>query len=414
MEELRSMIEPVPSVLISDLQQLNLDATKDKELVLYNPFNALKLDDDEIADDKIEGPKEYNPSMLGDFNTVVDMSEVCGHSGDIRVAMEEFRSCIVNTSLITLPMQGCTLLGIIAVTTTEVYGSNWTGCLLMISDIWRNHIVGTAMYAVTRKLKALKLVFHALNVKLVAEFLSIAQSILQNDRHNLFLKHLENYCRLVFLKATKMEQQMMHQRAKMQWLKGGDQCARIFFRKVATRRASKRIFQISTAEGSVCTEQQDVIDELVGFYQRLLGEERRTRHMDIHHLRPYAQHIITDSEVNATLLTLIPKVQSPTTVADFRLISYCNIMYKVITKILVQQIRPLLDRLASPTQNAFIPGCSISDNILLAKELFAGYNQQRLPPRCAMKADLRKAYDTIEWDFLFAILQLFGFHPQFF
>ncbi|KAL0428295.1 UNVERIFIED_CONTAM: LINE-1 reverse transcriptase [Sesamum latifolium] len=51
----------------------------------------------------------------------------------------------------------------------------------------------------------------------------------------------------------------------------------------------------------------------------------------------------------------------------------------------------------------------ISDNILLAQELFAGYNQQRTPPRCAMKVDLRKAYDTVEWDFLLATLQLFGF-----
>ncbi|KAL0373244.1 UNVERIFIED_CONTAM: hypothetical protein Scaly_1006000 [Sesamum calycinum] len=45
--------------------------------------------------------------VLGDFNTVVDMSEVCGTSGHIRLGMQEFLSCIVNTGLITLPMQGC-------------------------------------------------------------------------------------------------------------------------------------------------------------------------------------------------------------------------------------------------------------------------------------------------------------------
>ncbi|KAL0401922.1 UNVERIFIED_CONTAM: hypothetical protein Slati_4222100 [Sesamum latifolium] len=95
-------------------------------------------------------------------------------------------------------------------------------------------------------------------------------------------------------------------------------------------------------------------------------------------------------QVNATLLALIPKVQNPVTVADFRPISCCNVLYKAITKILVQRIRPLLSRLVSPTQNAFIPGRMISDNILLAQELFAGYNQQRTPPRCAMKVDLRK------------------------
>ncbi|KAL0408167.1 UNVERIFIED_CONTAM: hypothetical protein Sradi_1751100 [Sesamum radiatum] len=42
-----------------------------------------------------------------------------------------------------------------------------------------------------------------------------------------------------------------------------------------------------------------------------------------------------------------------------------------------------------------------------------GYNQQRLPRRCALKVDLRKAYDTVEWDFLLAVLRLFGFLPPF-
>ncbi|KAL2231085.1 UNVERIFIED_CONTAM: hypothetical protein Sindi_1702900 [Sesamum indicum] len=54
---------------------------------------------------------------------------------------------------------------------------------------------------------------------------------------------------------------------------------------------------------------------------------------------------------------------------------------------------------------------SIGDNILLAQELLTGYNQVRLPPRCTLKVDIRNAYDTVEWDFLLAVLQFFGF-PQ--
>ncbi|KAK4384297.1 hypothetical protein Sango_3074700 [Sesamum angolense] len=88
-------------------------------------------------------------------------------------------------------------------------------------------------------------------------------------------------------------------------------------------------------------------------------------------------------QLNATLLTLIPKVRNPQSVAEFRPISCCNVIYKVITKILVSRIRKILDHLISPSQNAFIPGRLISDNVLLAQELFSGYNQCRLPPRCA-------------------------------
>ncbi|KAL0404673.1 UNVERIFIED_CONTAM: hypothetical protein Sradi_2108100 [Sesamum radiatum] len=45
---------------------------------------------------------------------------------------------------------------------------------------------------------------------------------------------------------------------------------------------------------------------------------------------------------------------------------------------------------------------------MLAQELFMGYNQRHLPKRCALKVDLRKAYDTVEWDFLLEVLRLFG------
>ncbi|KAL0287022.1 UNVERIFIED_CONTAM: hypothetical protein Sangu_2713200, partial [Sesamum angustifolium] len=117
--------------------------------------------------------------------------------------------------------------------------------------------------------------------------------------------------------------------------------------------------------------------------------------------------------VNTTILALIPKVRAPSTVSDFRPISCCNVLYKVITKIIVQRLRLVLDKLISPSQNAFVPGRSIGDNILLAQELFAGYNRQGLPMRCALKVDLRKAYDTVEWDFLSAVLQMFGFPGTF-
>ncbi|KAL2223899.1 UNVERIFIED_CONTAM: hypothetical protein Sindi_2986700 [Sesamum indicum] len=118
-------------------------------------------------------------------------------------------------------------------------------------------------------------------------------------------------------------------------------------------------------------------------------------------------------QINSTILTVIPKVHSPTSVADFRPISCCNVLYKIIAKLIVQKLSVVLDKIISPCQAAFVPGRSIGDNVMLAQELFTGYNQARLPPRCALKVDIRKAYDTVEWDFLLSVLQLFGF-PEIF
>ncbi|KAL0283962.1 UNVERIFIED_CONTAM: Retrovirus-related Pol polyprotein from type-2 retrotransposable element R2DM [Sesamum radiatum] len=341
------------------------------------------------------------------------------------------------------------------------------------------------MYAVTRKLKALKPIFRAQrrkkgdlsnNVSLAAGFLETAQNLLARDRHCPILLHLEFCCKLVLRLASRLEQSMLQQRSKMAWMKDGDQCSRLFFRKVAKRRSSKRVFQIMTPDGQTLTHQSDVTNEFIRYYQELLGGRPRDRFIDLRHLRPWARHILTETEaealvlpvspdevkqalfdideskapgpdgysagffkaawpviggevtqairdffqtgrllkqVNATLISLIPKVSNPGVVAEFRPISCCNVLYKVITKILVQRMRGILDTLISPSQNAFVPGRAIGDNILLAQELFSGYNQKHLPPRCALKVDLRKAYDTVEWDFLTAVLILFGFPEQF-
>ncbi|KAL0290141.1 UNVERIFIED_CONTAM: hypothetical protein Sradi_7056400 [Sesamum radiatum] len=88
-------------------------------------------------------------------------------------------------------------------------------------------------------------------------------------------------------------------------------------------------------------------------------------------------------------------------------------MYKAIAKILVKRMKLVLHSLIDYSQNAFVPGRCIADNILLAQELLSGYNQARLPQRCTIKIDIQKAYDSVQWDFLLQILKLFNFPSQF-
>lgn len=75
------------------------------------------------------------------------------------------------------------------------------------------------------------------------------------------------------------------------------------------------------------------------------------------------------SDINKTLITLIPKSDNPDTIKMFRPISLCNVTYKIITKIIVARLRPLLDKIVNPFQISFIPGRSTTDNIIITQEM---------------------------------------------
>nr|GFB55370.1 hypothetical protein [Tanacetum cinerariifolium] len=117
-------------------------------------------------------------------------------------------------------------------------------------------------------------------------------------------------------------------------------------------------------------------------------------------------------EINSTLIALVPKMQTPQKVSDFRPIACCNVLYKCISKINTDRINGCLDKLVSKNQSAFIPNRHIQDNIMLAQEFFKGYDRKIGPKRVALKVDIQKSYDTVNWQFLKDILRGFGFHDR--
>ncbi|CAH1436138.1 unnamed protein product [Lactuca virosa] len=267
-----------------------------------------------------------------------------------------------------------------------------------------------------------------------------------------------------------IEEKLLFQRSKINWLQEGDNNTKFFHRVVKSRGNRNRILMVIDEDGRWVSGKA-MKDKFVTHFNKFLGckdvtefsclndgffhnkldsrvaanmirvvtdEEIKVAMFDIDENRApgpdgYSSKFFKSSwnivgpevckavreffwtgkllkGINATRIVLVPKVEFPRKVSDFRPIACCNTLYKCISKIIVNRIRNSLGDIVSKNQSAFIPGRSIVDNILLAQELMVGYKNKRGVPKCTIKIDIQKAYDTVDWNFLSRILQGFGFH----
>ncbi|XP_074298553.1 uncharacterized protein LOC141629451 [Silene latifolia] len=118
-------------------------------------------------------------------------------------------------------------------------------------------------------------------------------------------------------------------------------------------------------------------------------------------------------QLNHTLVTLVPKEELPQDVTQFRPISCCNVVYKIISKLICSRLTRVLPDIISPTQGGFIKGRNIIENILVCQEVIRLYNRASVSPGCLIKVDLKKAYDSVNWDFLQQMLDALSFPEHF-
>ncbi|GKC89451.1 hypothetical protein Tco_1150100 [Tanacetum coccineum] len=271
--------------------------------------------------------------------------------------------------------------------------------------------------------------------------------------------------------ALLMEERFLMQKAKVEWLKLGDANTAYFHKVMKSQASRNRIDSVTTSNG-VCVDGDQVPLAFIDHYTDFLRQQGVTSDFNLNDLfcnqlsNDVANHMICKvsnqeireailvigdnkalgpdgysaaffkeawdiikvdvtkaikeffingvlpEELNHTIIALIPKVTTPMRINDYRPISCYNVLYKCISRIISNRMKESLNSLVSLNQFAFVPGRSISDNILLTQELMHNYHLDRSTPRCAFKVDIQKAYDTVDWKFLKDILIGFGFHPH--
>lgn len=121
---------------------------------------------------------------------------------------------------------------------------------------------------------------------------------------------------------------------------------------------------------------------------------------------------VMPSDINETYICLIPKVNClQKKITEFRPISLCNVIYKIISKVLANRLKKILPKVIREAQSAFVPGRQITNNKLVAFETMHCINKKRRGKKGMMTIELNKnkAYDRVKWPYLEAMMRRIGF-----
>ncbi|CAL1408646.1 unnamed protein product [Linum trigynum] len=117
---------------------------------------------------------------------------------------------------------------------------------------------------------------------------------------------------------------------------------------------------------------------------------------------------------NDTHIVMVPKVDHPENIGQFRPISCCNFRYKIISKIMATRLKKWTPSIVSELQTAFTSGRLIQDNIIIVHEVLHHFKNHKLGNRRDMmlKLDMKKAYDMVDWECLETLLRRYGFNDK--
>jgi mannosylglycoprotein endo-beta-mannosidase len=116
--------------------------------------------------------------------------------------------------------------------------------------------------------------------------------------------------------------------------------------------------------------------------------------------------------LNSANIVLVPKKDGAEEVTDFRPISLIHAIAKIVAKMIANRLAPLMNELVSNAQSAFIKKRSIHDNFLYVKNLATRLHRNKTPA-LLFKLDIRKAFDSVRWDYIIDLLQRRGFPSRF-
>ncbi|KAF7806997.1 putative RNA-directed DNA polymerase [Senna tora] len=253
---------------------------------------------------------------------------------------------------------------------------------------------------------------------------------LSNSRHSIQNQKEIDECKKKIEDLWKQEEMFWKSRARIKWLKEGERNSKFFHAVTLQRRAQNRITRIKNADENWIDQEEEILKCFQEYFQNLFtsaGNRNLTNAIEVitplvsttmnneliknvsmqeveaavfglgaskapgpdglngnfyqknwEGLKDGILELVKDffsnakipKEINSTYISLIPKVPEAESITQFRPISCCNFIYKVIAKILTNRLQPIMNCLVSENQSAFVAGRQIQDNIVMAHEAF--------------------------------------------
>ena len=128
----------------------------------------------------------------------------------------------------------------------------------------------------------------------------------------------------------------------------------------------------------------------------------------------FLNHGIIPPKFNETHIVLIPKVKNPTKITQYRPVSLCNVLSRLTSKVIANRPKTFLPCIISENQSAFTSDCLIIDNVIVSFETMNYLNQKTSGKigKIALKLDMSKAFDHVEWKCLEKIMEKMGFNKK--
>jgi hypothetical protein len=115
------------------------------------------------------------------------------------------------------------------------------------------------------------------------------------------------------------------------------------------------------------------------------------------------------SAFNAIFLMLIQKEERVMHPNQYRPIVLCNVIYKIIAKVIAMHLKPIMSYIISQEQGGYVEGRKIMDSVILSHEIIHSLKTTS-NPGMLIKLDLSKSFDKINWQYMRSLLEAFGFN----